>query len=118
MDRWGWVAMRAYGPAALALLAAVVSMAVLWSWETSPLLAEVVAVARWVPLIVAVVASGLAVAATYRLVPWQRGTHVSCAKCGGPLGHERPGYARMGGAYRRCYACGDNVNHRRWDPDW
>lgn len=118
MDGWGLVALRAYGPAALALLAAVVSMVVLWSWETSPLLAGVVAVARWVPLILAVVASGLVVAATYRLVQWQRGTHVSCPKCGGPLGHERPGYARMGGTFRRCYACGDNVNHRHWDPNW
>ena len=118
MDRWGWVALRAYGPAALALLAAVVSMAVLWSLETSPLLEGVVAVARWVPLILAVVASGLVVAATYRLVQWQRGTHVSCPKCGGALGHERAGYVRMGGTYRRCYACGDYVNHRHWDPDW
>lgn len=108
MDRWDWVSLRAYGPASLVLLAAVVSMPILWSWQTIPLLAGVVAVARWVPFVALVVASGLAIDATFRLVQWQRGAHPSCPKCGGPLGHERPGYVQMGGAYRPCYACGNN----------
>lgn len=114
MDRWDWVALRAYGPAGFALLAAVACMAILWLWQTSPLLVGVVAVTRWIPLVLLLVASGQAIDATIRLVRWQRGLHPSCPKCGGPLGHERAGYARMGGAYRRCYACGNNVNHRHY----
>lgn len=114
MDRWSWVALRAYGPAAFVLLAAVVCMTVLLSWQTSPLLAGAVSGARWVPLVMLLVASGLAIDTTFRLVRWQRGVHPSCPKCGGPLGHERTGCARMGGAYRRCYACGNNVNHRHY----
>src|SRR5690554_3850376 len=90
MDRWGWVALRAYGPASLVLLAAMVGMAILWSWHTSRLLAGVVVVARWVPLVALVVASGLVIDATFRLVQWQRGAHPSCPKCGGPLGGSTP----------------------------
>ena len=115
MDRWNWVAVRAYGPAAFALLVAVVSVAVLSQWQTSPLLAGFVALGRWVPLLALAAALGLWVAPTYRLARWQRGGGPDCPTCGGPLGHERAGYESRGGAYRRCYACGDNVNHRHYE---
>lgn len=52
---------------------------------------------------------------TYRLLKWQRGAGIDCPHCGGPLGHERIGRERMGGAYRRCYGCGNNVNHRHYE---
>lgn len=115
MDRWNWVAVRAYGPAACALLVAAISIAVLSRWQASPLLAGFVAVGRWVPPMALVATLGLLVAPTYRLVRWQRGEGPDCPRCGGPLGHERVGYASRGGAYRRCYACGDNVNHRHYE---
>lgn len=115
MDRWNWVAVRAYGPAAFALLVAVVSMAVLSHWQASPMLTGFVMVGRWVPLAALAATFWLLVAPTYRLVQWQRGQGLDCPRCCGPLGHERIGHSRMGGAYRRCYACGDNVNHRRYE---
>lgn len=115
MDRWNWVAVRAYGPAAFALLVAVVAVAVLSRWQANPMLAGFVVVGRWVPLLALAATFGLLVAPTYRLVQWQRGQGPGCPRCGGPLGHERIGHTRMGGAYRRCYACGDNVNHRHYE---
>lgn len=115
MDRWSWVAVRAYGPAAFALLVTVVSVAVLSRWQTSLLLAGFVAVGRWVPLLAVAATFGLLVASTYRLLRWQRGEGPDCPRCSGPLGHERPGHATRGGAYRRCYSCGDNVNHRHYE---
>lgn len=51
MDRWNGVAVRAYWPAAFALVVALVSMAVLSHWQASPLLAGFVVVGRWVPLL-------------------------------------------------------------------
>ena len=115
MDRWNGVAVRAYWPAAFALLVAVVSMAVLSQWQASPLLAGFVVVEHWVPLLALAATLWLVAAPTYRLVQWQRGQGFDCPRCGGPLGHERIGHERMGGAYRRCYACGDNVNHRHYE---
>lgn len=115
MDRWGWVALRAYGPAVFVLLAAVTGSIMLSHWPTSPLLAGFAGIARWAPMLALVVVAGLAVAPTYRILQWQRGEHLSCPSCGGPLGHERIGRARMGGEYRRCYACGKNVNHRHYE---
>lgn len=115
MDRWNWVAVRAFCPAAAALLVAVISMAILSRWQASPLLAGLMVVGRWVPLLALAASLGLALASTYRLWRWQRGEGPSCPRCGGPLGHERAGYASRGGAYRRCYACGGNVNHRHYE---
>lgn len=115
MDRWNWVAVRAYAPAVFALLVAVVSMAVLSHWQANPLLAGFVAIGRWVPLLALAATIGLLVVPSYRLWRWQRGEGLDCPRCGGPLGHERAGYTSRGGAYRRCYACGDNVNHRHYE---
>jgi hypothetical protein len=114
MERWNWVVVRAYGPAAFALLVAVASVVVLSQWQASPLLAGFVVVGRWVPLLALVATVALVVAPTYRLWKWERGDSVGCPRCDGPLGHERIGQARMGGAYRRCYACGKNANHRHY----
>lgn len=115
MDRWDWMALRAYAPAAVALLFAAVSMAVVSRWQSTPLLAGFVQAARWVPLLGLAATAWLVVAPTYRLLRWHRGVGPCCPNCGGPLGHERAGYASRGGAYRSCYACGDNVNHRHYE---
>lgn len=115
MNRWGWVAIRAFGPAAMALLMSFVSVVVLSRWRAIPFLTGLVAVGRWIPLLALVASFGLMLAPTYRLWQWERGERSACPRCGGPFGHERLGYASRGGAYRRCYACGDNVNHRHYE---
>ncbi|WP_417471557.1 hypothetical protein [Luteimonas mephitis] len=108
------MAVRAYAPAVVALVVAMVSMAVLWSWQSNPQLAGFVQIGRWLPLLALVATFGLLVAPTYRLLRWHRGRGPCCPVCSGPLGHERAGHARMGGAYRRCYACGKAVNHKHY----
>lgn len=115
MNRWDWIALRGYGPAAFLLLVAVAAMGMLSSWQANPLLAGFLSIARWLPVLAVVVAVGLAIGTSYRIAQWQRGEHAGCPTCAGPLGHERVGRARMGGAFRRCYACGKNVNHRHYE---
>jgi hypothetical protein len=115
MDRWDWMAVRAYAPSVAALLLAAASMFMLSGLPDSPLAHGLVHGFRWVSLLGLVAATGLFVAPTYRLVQWHRGVGPRCPTCDGPLGHERAGYASRGGAYRRCYACGDNVNHRHYE---
>lgn len=114
MDRWDWMAVRAYAPSVVALLFTAASMFMLSSLPDSPLTHGLMQGFRWVPLLGLVAATGLFVAPTYRLVQWHRGVGPTCPTCGGPLGRERTGYLSRGGAYRRCYACGDNVNHRHY----
>jgi len=115
MDQWGWVAVRAYAPVAFMLLAAMVADAVLSDWQASPALAGLLSVVRWARLLMVVTALVLLVIPTCRLLQWRRGAGTDCPHCGGALGRERAGYARMGGAYRRCYSCGNNVNHRYYE---
>lgn len=115
MDRWDWMAVRAYAPSLVALLFAAAWMFMLSGLPNSPLAQGLVQGFRWVPLLGLIAATGLIVAPTYRLVQWHRGISPSCPTCGGPLGHERMGYTSRGGTYRRCYACGDNVNRRHYE---
>lgn len=115
MDRWDWMAIRAYAPSVVALLFASVSMFMLSGLPDSPLVQGLAQSFRLVPLLGLMAAAGLFVAPTYRLMQWHRGVGPSCPTCGGPLGHERAGCESRGGAYRRCYACGDNVNHRHYE---
>jgi hypothetical protein len=114
VNRWDWMAVRAYLPAVGALLAAAISTWALSGWHDSPLLAGIAQVARWVPLVALGATVALVVAPTYRLLRWRRGEGPHCPSCGGPLGHERDGYRGRSGSYRKCYACGDNVNHRHY----
>lgn len=115
MDRWGWVAVRAFGPAVVALLVGVVSMVVFPTGPSTPLLAGFAMVGQWIQLAAVAMALWLVLTPTYRLWRWQRGKGPTCPRCGGPLGCERLGYASRGGAYRCCYACSDNVNHRHYE---
>lgn len=114
MNHWDWVVVRAYTPALVALMMAVLSMLVMSGLQASPLLASFASTWRWIPLFGLAATVWLIVVPTFRLWHWNRGG-VGCPTCGGPLGHERAGYASRGGAYRRCYACGDNVNHRHYE---
>lgn len=115
MDRSDWMAVRAYAPSVVALLFAAVSMFMLARLPDSPMAQGLVQGFRWVPLLGLVAATALFVAPTYRLVQWHRGVGPRCPACDGSLGHEHTGHARMGGAYRRCYACSKAVNHRHYE---
>jgi hypothetical protein len=115
MDRWDWMTVRAYVPAACALLVAFVSMGAVAGLQENQYSAAFMPLARWVPLLAfagSVVLSGIA---TWRLVRWHRGNGPMCDRCQGPLGRERDGRADRGGAYRQCLGCGDNVNHRHYE---
>lgn len=112
MDRWTWMALKAYVPAMTALAGAVASMWVISGWKDNLYLAGMVGVASWVPIVGFAVAVGLGSWTTYRLWRWERGEALVC-DCGGLLGRERPG-VRDRGDYRRCLACGRNMNHRHY----
>lgn len=115
MDRSDWMVVRAYGPSVVALLFAGMLMFLLSGLPDSPLTQGLTQGFRWVPLLALIVAAGLFVAPTYRLVQWHRGAGLSCPTCDGPLGHERAGHVSRGGAFRRCYACGANINHKHYE---
>jgi len=112
MDRWGWMALRAYAPAAFALLGGLVSAWVVAGLQASPLLASLYDLARRAPGLAFLLALGLGLFATYRLLQWERGKGPTC-HCGGALGWEHPGI-RGRADYRKCWACGRNVNHRHY----
>lgn len=103
MNRYGWILLRAYLPAAVALVFAIAFM--FWTSVAS----NVDALNGWVPwvkwlpplaLLVALVSGGIA---TVRMWRWQRGESSVCANCQGPLGGLRRG---PHGDYRKCLACG------------
>lgn len=114
MERGNWVMVRAYGLSASLLVLAALCVAMLSAWPQNPLLAGLKSMASLVPIGLVAASLVLMGMTTYRLHRWQRGAGHDCSHCGGPLGPERAGRARMGGAYRRCYACGSNVNHRHY----
>ena len=115
MHRWNWVVVRAYAPAGFMLLAAVALDAVLSPLQANPLLAGLASITDWMPMAALAAALVLLVLPSYRLLKWHRSVGPDCPRCGGPLGHERIGRERMGGAYRRCYGCGGNINHRHYE---
>ena len=47
----------------------------------------------------------------YRMAQAESGVGPICTSCGGPLGFERTGRY---GDYRKCLACGTNVNNRHY----
>lgn len=115
MGREGWILLRAYLPAVAIFVMALLITIPLGGLRYSPLAGGIFSVLRWVPVAMISVAFLLFGSASYRLWQWQRGNGPSCVTCGGPLGREREGRANRGGAFRCCYACGKNVNHRRYE---
>lgn len=102
MNRFGWMVLRAYLPAAVSLLLAMGAM--LWTSLSASIvsLRDLLPVVKWIPpfaLLAALISGGIA---TLRMWRWQHGKTPICA-CGGPLGRVRHGSA---GDYRRCLACG------------
>ena len=114
MDRWDWVAIRAYWPAVVVLVGSFASFAIFSQIPQASPLSGVLSLLKFVPLGGLAASAFLIVAPTYRILRWQKHAGPDCPPCGGPLGFERLGSQRMGGAYRQCYACGDNVNHRHY----
>ncbi len=108
-----WV--RAYAPAVVVLVLAILIKAVVAPLDANPLAGGVVSVMRWLPIAGLGWALLLAAMASYRIWRWDRGESPACVACSGPLGGEQLGRANRGGAFRRCYACGKAVNHRHYD---
>lgn len=114
MDRWDWMAVRAYLPTAYALLVALALRWIFSSWQDSTHLAGLYEVVQWLPRAAFVFAVGHGLCMTYRLWRAEQGEGLLC-DCGGLLGRERQGRASRGGPYRRCLACSRNINHQHYE---
>ena len=110
MDRFEWMGIRAFLPGTFCMLASLAAICLLSGLQDSPYTAGLWGVFRLVS--VAVFGFGLLLTAhaTYRMWRWQRGEGLLCS-CGGLLGREIDGRY---GPYRRCLACGRNVNERHY----
>lgn len=112
MSKETWIVLRACWPGLVWLGIGVLSAGVGSGLAASPYSASLFDNLRWIP----VGLFGLSVvsfaSAGYRLWQWDR-AGPACNHCGGPLGHEREGI-RGRGNYRRCLACGINVNQRHY----
>lgn len=111
MDRWNWMAVRAFAPATFALVVAFVSMWVISGWQSSPYLVGMFATARWIPVAALAFATVHGAWVGYRLWQAERGEGLLC-DCGGLLGAEWDGRY---GPYRRCLACSRNVARRHYE---
>lgn len=102
MNRYGWMVVRAYLPALIALALAVVAM--LWTsvFGNSHSLNVLVPYAKWIPPFALLAALIAGLFSTLRLWRWQSGKDTTCSGCGGPLG--RVHHAAQGD-YRKCLAC-------------
>lgn len=103
MNRYTWLLLRSYLPAAVLLLVAVGAM--VWTSVAGNVdaLGNWVQVLRWVPPIALLAALVLGGIATLRMWRWQRGDAPTCASCKGPLGRLHQG---RDGGYRQCLGCG------------
>lgn len=112
MDRWDWMAIKMYVPAAFALVVAIASTFVLGRFEGSPMLAGFAAGFGWLPYAALAVAAVLGTWATVQLYRAERGLGLLC-QCGGILSSERRG--RWGNQIRTCGACGKNWSRKHYD---
>lgn len=109
MDRRNWMYVRAYAPAAGLLLLALVVAVAFAGLHAGPMVAGLIGVAKLVP--VALFAAGV-LQPDESPIAWQAHNSVRLlCHCGGLLGAARESRADRGGAYRRCYAWGININH-------
>ena len=102
-NRYGWMLLRVYLPALLALGLALLAMVVTLFFSTTAALNGLTPYLTWITpisLLVALVAGGIA---TMRMWHWQSGKTPACRGCKGPLGRLRHGEH---GDYRKCLVCG------------
>lgn len=103
MNRYGWIVVRAYLPAAVALACAVAFMLLTSLLGSMDATRSWVPVAKWLPLLALLAALASGTLATWRTWRWQRGGAKVCAACNGPLGSVHHG---NDGAWQRCQSCG------------
>ncbi|MEO8367404.1 MAG: hypothetical protein ABI538_14510 [Pseudoxanthomonas sp.] len=103
MNRYGWMVVRAYLPALVALALAVLAM--LWTslFGHSDTFKVLVPYAKWLPPLALLAALVAGLVSTLRLWRWQSGKEAKCNGCGGVLGRLQHGAQ---GDYRKCLACG------------
>lgn len=115
MDQDYWIALRAYASVGLVLVVALIFMGLSEGAEGNPYLIGVAKVLSWLALTATGGSFVLAATVSFRLWQWQQGNGPDCLRCGGPLGFDRQGISSYGGAYRRCWRCGGNINHRYYN---
>lgn len=103
MNRYGWMVVRAYLPALIALALAVVAMVWTSLFNHSASLNALVPYAKWIPPFALLGALIAGLLATLRLWHWKSGKSARCRGCDGPLGRLQHGPQ---GDYRKCLACG------------
>lgn len=113
MDRWTWMAMRLYAPAAATAVVTALARIMLSGLAVGPFGLSFQPVLRWGTLAGAIVTLGLLAIASFRLWRWTDGQGRLC-DCGGVLGRERPGI-RGRTDYRRCLACDRAVSSRYYE---
>lgn len=114
MGRYELMNWKVLLPGALWMLTSLVAISLLSGLQGSAMGDSLFNALRWGP--VAMFGWGILLTsnAFYCMWQWQRGEGLLCG-CGGMLGHERTGRASRGGAYRKCLACGKNVNHQHYE---
>jgi hypothetical protein len=113
MDRWTWMALRLYAPAAAGAVVTVLALIPLSGLADGPLGLAFQPVLRLGTLAGAVATMALFAIASIRLLRWIDGEGLLC-ECGGLLGRERPGI-RGRTDYRRCLACNRAVSSRHYE---
>jgi hypothetical protein len=110
VDKFERMGIRVLMPGAFWMLASLAAIWLLSGLRMSPYTAVLWDNLRWTPI--AMLGWGLLLVghAVYRLWRWQRGEGLFC-DCGGLLGREIDG---RHGPYRRCLACGRNLNQRHY----
>ena len=103
MDRYGWMVVRAYLPALLALAVAVLAMGWTSLFGHNAALNALASYAKWVPPFALLAALIAGLYSTLRLWHWKSGKTPRCRGCDGPLGRLHHGPK---GDCRKCLACG------------
>ncbi len=104
MNRYGWMLLRAYLPALVALVVAIACMLLTSFVGSVAMLRGLVPYAKWLPPLFLLVALVAGLIATLGLWRWQRDQAPTCTSCSGPLGRLRHG---PNGDTRKCLACGN-----------
>ena len=110
MDRWTWMTLRLYTPAAAVAVVTMLASVPLSRLAEGPLGLAFQPLLRWGTIAGAVATLSLLAVASIRMWRWTNGEGLLC-DCGGLLGRERPGI-RGRTDYRRCLACDRAVSSR------